>query len=187
LTRRDQQAIKFDERNIIFGRNFLTKLWNIARFVYLNIQGFKIEKIKTPRPKSLADEWILSRLNSTISFTAKQIENFEFGKAERGLYNFVWKEFADVYLEISKFHLKDEKLKKNTQEILLYSLINILKLLHPFVPFVTEKIWLEKFRGSKKLLMVEEWPKIQKKFISKKVEGKIYKIKNQLKELQKQK
>jgi len=187
LTKRDQQAIKFDERNIIAGRNFLTKVWNIARFVHLNTQDFKRKKIKIPIPKTLADKWILSRLHSTIFFVTNQIENFEFGKAEKELYNFVWKEFADIYIEMSKFQLKDKKLKKTTQEILLYVLANILKLLHPFCPFVTEKIWIEKFGNlkKKKFLMIEEWPKFQKKFIDKNVEKKGLEIKNQLRELQK--
>jgi len=189
LTRKDQQAIKFDERNIVSGRNFLTKLWNIARFVHLNTQEIKEKLVKTPTPKTLVDRWILSRLHSTISLVTNQIEDFEFGKAERTLYDFVWKEFADVYLEMSKFQLKDKKLKKQTQEILLYVLANILKLLHPFCPFVTEKIWIEKFGNLKKknLLMIAEWPKAQKKFIKKNIEKNLKKIKNQLKKLQKTK
>jgi valyl-tRNA synthetase len=187
LTRKDQQAIKFDERNIISGRNFLTKLWNIARFVHLNTQDIKEKLIKTPIPKTLADRWILSRLHSTISLVTKQIEDLEFGKAERVLYDFIWKELADVYLEMSKFQLKDEKLKKQTQKILLYLLANILKLLHPFCPFVTEKIWIEKFGDlrRKNLLIITEWPKAQRKFLNKAAEKRIQEIKNHLKRLQK--
>jgi valyl-tRNA synthetase len=187
LTRKDQQAIKFDERNIISGRNFLTKLWNIARFVHLNTQDIKEKLIKTPIPKTLADRWILSRLHSTISLVTKQIEDLEFGKAERVLYDFIWKELADVYLELSKFQLKDEKLKKQTQKILLYLLANILKLLHPFCPFVTEKIWIEKFGDLRKknLLIIAEWPKAQRKFLNKAAEKRIQEIKNHLKRLQK--
>jgi len=183
LTRREQQAIKFDERNILSGRNFLTKLWNIARFIYLNANDVKSKKIMHPKAITLADKWILSRLNTVISFVTSKIEKFEFGKAERELYHFVWKEFADIYLEMSKFQIKEEKLKKNTKEILLYCLATILKLLHPFAPFVTEKIWLENFGNvsRKNLLIIETWPKAKRTFINKQIEKKVGEIKNQLK------
>jgi valyl-tRNA synthetase len=153
----------------------------------LNTQDIKEKLIKTPIPKTLADRWILSRLHSTISLVTKQIEDLEFGKAERVLYDFIWKELADVYLEMSKFQLKDEKLKKQTQKILLYLLANILKLLHPFCPFVTEKIWIEKFGDlrRKNLLIITEWPKAQRKFLNKAAEKRIQEIKNHLKRLQK--
>jgi valyl-tRNA synthetase len=183
LTRREQQAIKFDERNILSGRNFLTKLWNIARFIYLNANDVKNKKIMHPKAITLADKWILSRLNTVISFVTSKIEKFEFGKAERELYHFVWKEFADIYLEMSKFQIKEEKLKKNTKEILLYCLATILKLLHPFAPFVTEKIWLENFGNvsRKNFLIIETWPKAKRTFINKQIEKKVGEIKNQLK------
>jgi valyl-tRNA synthetase len=183
LTRREQQAIKFDERNILSGRNFLTKLWNIARFIYLNANDVKNKKIMHPKAITLADKWILSRLNTVISFVTSKIEKFEFGKAERELYHFVWKEFADIYLEMSKSQIKEEKLKKNTKEILLYCLATILKLLHPFAPFVTEKIWLENFGNvsRKNLLIIETWPKAKRTFINKQIEKKVGEIKNQLK------
>jgi valyl-tRNA synthetase len=190
LTKPDLQAIKFDERNIISARNFLTKLWNVARFIFLNTRDYKLkEKIKTPKPKTLADKWILSRLNSIVLEVTNQIENFEFGKAEKNLYEFVWEEFANLYLEISKFQLNNEKLKKNTQEILLYCLATILKLLHPFAPFLTEKIWLLIFGNNKKekFLIVSDWPKPQKKFINKKIERKTAEIKNELEKLKTQK
>jgi valyl-tRNA synthetase len=190
LTKPDLQAIKFDERNIISARNFLTKLWNVARFIFLNTRNYKLkEKIKTPKPKTLADKWILSRLNSIVLEVTNQIENFKFGKAEKNLYEFIWEEFANLYLEISKFQLNNEKLKKNTQEILLYCLATILKLLHPFAPFLTEKIWLLIFGNNKKekFLIVSDWPKPQKKFIDKKIERKTAEIKNELEKLKTQK
>ncbi len=180
---RDQQAFKFDERTILASRNFINKLWNIARFIKISTKKDSKFKIQNFQLKSLTlfDKWILSRINTIIDSTTKKIKNYQFGEAIRELYDFIWHEFADWYLEISKIQMENIKTKDSTLFILYYSLFNILKLLHPFIPFVTEVIWQQFF--AQKFLMMENWPKINKKFINKKVEEDFKKIKSLIVEI----
>jgi valyl-tRNA synthetase len=183
---REQQAFKFDERTILSARNFVNKLWNISRFVQIKIKDLNFQtsslKAKT-KPITLADKWILSRLNTIIELTTKKIKNYQFGEAIRELYDFVWHEFADWYLEIAKLQILNLKTQKSTALILYNSLLIILKLLHPFTPFVTETVFQEIInqklkRGNKKLLMIADWPRTDKKLINKKAEKDFEKIKN---------
>ena len=186
MTNRDQQAIKFDEQTILACRNFINKLWNIARFIEMNIDNnANLPKTKI-KPITLADEWILSRLNEIIGEVTKNIDNCEFGEAGHKIYDFVWHEFADWYLEIGKIQVAEDatpETKANTLTILKYLLKNILRLIHPFAPFVTETIYqnlkdkinLEK---SENLLMINKWPEIENKFINKKSVADFEKLKN---------
>ncbi|MEK7580245.1 MAG: class I tRNA ligase family protein, partial [Patescibacteria group bacterium] len=186
MTNRDQQAIKFDEQTILACRNFINKLWNIARFIEMNIDNnANLPKTKI-KPITLADEWILSRLNEIIVEVTKNIDNCEFGEAGHKIYDFVWHEFADWYLEIGKTQVAEDatpETKANTLTILKYLLKNILRLIHPFAPFVTETIYqnlkdkinLEK---SENLLMINKWPEIENKFINKKSVADFEKLKN---------
>jgi valyl-tRNA synthetase len=181
-TSRDQQAFKFDERAILASRNFINKLWNISRFIKMSID-------KTPNKfkiLTLADKWILSRLNTIIESITKKIKNYQFGEAIRELYDFVWHEFADWYLEIAKFQILNPKTKNSTALILYNSLLNILKLLHPFIPFVSEAIYQQIANDQQqktKLLMIENWPKANKKLINKKAENDFEKIKKLIVEI----
>jgi valyl-tRNA synthetase len=181
-TSRDQQAFKFDERAILASRNFINKLWNISRFIKMSVE-------KTPNKfkiLTLADKWILSRLNTIIESTTKKIKNYQFGEAIRELYDFVWHEFADWYLEIAKFQISNPKTKNSTALILYNSLLNILKLLHPFIPFVSEAIYqliANDEQQKTKLLMIENWPKANKKLINKKAENDFEKIKELIVEI----
>ena len=138
----------YDEK-IAGYRNFVNKLWNISRFVIQEVGDLKLIKGK-PAVKTLADEWILNRLDKTASEVSKNLDEFQFSLAGETLEQFTWNDFADWYLEIAK-------IEKNKDEILLYVLQNILKMWHPFCPFVTEEIWSH--FNSDKLLMIEEWPK----------------------------
>jgi len=184
-TNRNQQSFKFDERAILAARNFINKLWNIARFGQISfrstsdIRTFRMINIK---PTTLADKWILSRLNLTINSVTKKIKNYQLGEAIRELYNFTWHEFADWYIEVSKLQMADLKLKKNTIYNLQFTILNLLKLLHPFIPFVTETIWDQfnnlAIKQFSNLLIVAEWPKAEKKLINKKAEKDFEKIKN---------
>jgi len=186
MTNRDQQAIKFDEQTILACRNFINKLWNIARFIEMNIDNnANLPKTKI-KPITLADEWILSRLNEIIVEVTKNIDNCEFGEAGHKIYDFVWHEFADWYLEIGKTQMAEDatpEMKANTLTILKYLLKNILCLIHPFAPFVTETIYqnlkdkinLEK---SENLLMINKWPGVENKFINKKSTAEFEKLKN---------
>lgn len=130
-------------------RNFTNKLWNMARFMLLNIDDPKLVD-KAPEPKTLADRWILSRLSEVITDVTSNIEKFNFSYAGELLRDFTWSEIADWYLEIAK-------IEGGKSEMLNYLLNVILKLWHPFMPFVTEEIWQEVYGTG--FVMVSGWPK----------------------------
>jgi len=154
------QDIRFDETKIVAGKKFCNKLWNASRFVLLSI-GEERFNLKKPKPKTPADKKILSELAKVIKNTDKNISKFEFGKALQGIYHFFWHKFCDIYIEESKKQIKNAKTKreiKSTKEVLIYVLANSLKLLHPFVPFITEEIYQKLPISNKKPLIIEKWP-----------------------------
>ena len=155
------QDIRFVEDNIVMGRKFCNKVWNASRFVMLQIPNFKQipNKFQTnSKFQTIADKKILRALDKTINSVNKDLESFRFGPASRKLYDFFWHDFCDVYIERSKL----QKDKKTTQKILLYVLLNSLKLLHPFIPFITEEIYQKlPLKKKKKCLMIENWPQIR--------------------------
>jgi valyl-tRNA synthetase len=145
--------LKMSEEKIEYYRNFANKLWNISRFILLNIDD-QSDGTKVPEPKTLADRWILSRLDSVVESVAVDVEAYNFSRPGETLRDFTWNELADWYLEIAK-------IEGGKSEILSYLLRTILKLWHPFMPFVTEEIWRLAFATSEKdLLLVQEWPVI---------------------------
>ncbi len=164
--------IPLSEDKIKGMKHFANKLWNIFRFVLsnpphppLSLEGRGIKGEGEPQPITDADKAILEKLNALIKSSTEHIENFRLHEAAQAIYHFVWHEFADVYIEASKPQLQDENLRTNTYNLLTYNLLTILKLLHPFMPFITEHLWqLLKTEGliKSELLMVEEWPKIEK-------------------------
>ncbi len=135
------------------SRNFANKLWNASRFVIKSIEGscpaFKFNKHLLP----LEDRWILSRLNTTIDSAVKLMHEFQFGEAQRQIYDFLWSEFCDWYIEIAKIRLKNPQ-TVSPAPVLMHVLDNSLRLLHPFMPFITEEIW-QKLRDK---LEVQSWP-----------------------------
>ncbi|MDF0024320.1 valine--tRNA ligase, partial [Staphylococcus pseudintermedius] len=123
--------------------NFINKIWNAARFSLMNIgDSFKFEDINLSSDLSVADQWILTRLNETIDTVTQLSDKYEFGEVGRVLYNFIWDEFCDWYIEMSKIPMNgDDEVQKNvTRSVLSYALDRIMRLLHPFMPFVTEHI-----------------------------------------------
>lgn len=140
-------------------KHFGNKLWNIARFVMTNVESSDFEF----QAQTEADKVILEKLNSAIATATVHIDEFRLHEAAQEIYQFTWYELADIYLEVSKEQFKDPQLAENTKKILLHNLINVLKLLHPFMPFLTEHIWqlLEerKLLGKGGMLMIAEWPK----------------------------
>ncbi|MBU1895576.1 valine--tRNA ligase [Patescibacteria group bacterium] len=136
------------------ARNLVNKLWNMSRFMLMNIEEPKID-IECPEPKTLADSWTLNSLNTYIRNIHDSLESYQFSVAGEILRSFTWDQLADWYLEIAK-------IEGNKSEILNYILNVILKLWHPFMPFVTEAIWAEIY-GGEKMLMVEKWPESKKK------------------------
>ena len=152
------QDMKFITDNILMGKKFANKIWNASRFVVGQAENRKYE-IKSLKPKGKltpADKKILKALDKTIKSADKNLENFEFGKTAHILYDFFWHDFCDKYIEESK----KQKDKKQTSKILLYTLLNSLILLHPFMPFVTEEIYQGlPIKNKKKSLIIEKWPK----------------------------
>lgn len=134
--------LRFRIERLEGARNFCNKIWNASRFVMMNLDGFEpnnVEPIHT-----LADKWILSRYNQTVAEVTRLMERYDFGEASRVLYEFIWNEYCDWYIEIVKPRLygkEDEASRKTAQYVLWYVLENALKLLHPFMPFITEEIW----------------------------------------------
>jgi valyl-tRNA synthetase len=159
------QDIHFVEDNIAMGRKFCNKIWNASRFVLMQ-EGKSKSKLDGKKPKltkksTPADKKILKALDKTIKSVDKYLENFQFGQAARQLYSFFWHDFCDLYIEKAKktaAHTRQEN--KKTEQILLYVLLSSLKLLHPFIPFVTEEIYQGlPMKNKKKCLIIEDWPK----------------------------
>ena len=138
------QDIRFSYTKMDAAWNFINKIWNASRFVIMNLDDDTQPVLPPQTEWKLADKWIISRLNDTIKDVNYFFDKFEFGETDRALYNFIWNDFCDWYIEMAKEDLNgdDAQAKKNTQQILCYVLDKILRLLHPIMPFVTEKIWL---------------------------------------------
>lgn len=154
------QDSRLYEKKIQGFRNFVTKLWNIARYSIQSDKKFRlVEKMNKRDLRSLADKWIVSKLEDTKQTVANSLENREISLAQARLRKFTWDQLADWYLEI-------HKLEKNSK-VLGYALNELLKLWHPFMPFVTEEIW-GLFSRDKKLLMAVKWPKVERGFKNKK-------------------
>ena len=154
------QDLRFEIEKVESSWNFINKLWNISRFTLMNLGDFNIDDIEIDTEElSLPDKWILAKLNKAINEMDYNYEKFEFGEAARSIYNFSWEDFASWYVEISKLSLNsdDEKSIKRTKSILSYTLLNIMKLLHPFMPFVTEEIY-QKIPHIEESIMISSWP-----------------------------
>ncbi len=153
------QDMRFSYEKMDAAWNFINKIWNAARFVLMNVEGMKASDIDLLGEKSVADRWILTRLNETVAKVTELFDRFEFGEAGRYLYNFIWDDFCDWYIEMSKETLYGENsaLKQSNQSVLVYVLDQSLRLLHPIMPFVTEEIW-EKLPHEGDSLVVADYP-----------------------------
>ena len=140
-------------------RNFANKIWNASRFVMMNLT---IDKCELPEKLELEDKWILSRLNTTVKEMTENMEKYELGVAAQKIYDFIWDDYCDWYIELTKARLQgdDQDAKVRAQQVLLYVLTDFLKLLHPYMPFLTEEIWqaLPHAEGAGDFLMLEHWP-----------------------------
>jgi valyl-tRNA synthetase len=136
--------IKLAEERIAGYRNFANKIWNAARFALMNLEGFDPDSLGFEDLKlAEGDKWVLHRLNGTIRETCRSLEDYRFNEAAMGLYQFTWSEFCDWYVELSKKALygKDVERKATVRYVLWHVLENLLRLLHPIMPFITEEIW----------------------------------------------
>lgn len=144
--------------------NFMNKIWNASRFVTMNMKGVKTKQLGSFRLTG-ADKWILSGLNQTIKEVTKSLEKYELGMAAAKLYDFVWSQFCDWYIELAKSALYGDNADKkaNTVSVLAYVLENILKLMHPFTPFITEQIF-QCLPTTKGTIVLSDWPTYDKKY-----------------------
>ncbi|WP_067926549.1 valine--tRNA ligase [Alicyclobacillus shizuokensis] len=148
----------YDER-VQGSRNFINKVWNAARFVYLNLPPAEGMPEWDPASLTIADRWILTRLAEVVTEVTDHLERYDLGEAGRILYDFTWDEFCDWYIEFTKLSLygQDEAAKAQTRAVLVTVLDTLLRLLHPFIPFVTERIW-ETLPVSGEALIRAPWP-----------------------------
>jgi len=157
----DSPYLPFSENRVRGYRNFVNKIWNASRFVLMNLEDFTLQE-KKPNPElmRLSDKWILNLYFSLIKEVTLDLENFRFSQAAYRLYHFFWKKFCDWYIELVKFRLlnrKEEISRYTAQWTLWYTLKGTLKLLHPFMPFVTEEIY-QRLPGSEESIMISCWP-----------------------------
>ncbi|UFJ39062.1 valine--tRNA ligase [Brevibacillus humidisoli] len=148
------------------NRNFANKIWNASRFALMNLEGFRYEDIDLGGSLSVPDKWILSRLQETIADVTRLIDAFEFGEAGRLLYNFVWDDLCDWYIEMAKLPLygSDQQAKRTTQSVLVTVLDQTLRLLHPFMPYMTEEIW-QALPHKGESITIAAWPNIDERHV----------------------
>ncbi|MCK8607343.1 valine--tRNA ligase [Apilactobacillus ozensis] len=159
------QDVRFSYDKIESAWNFINKIWNASRYVIMNLGDMKTPRLPDKSEWNLADRWILSKLNKTTKQVTEHFDKFNFGEAGRAMYDFIWNDFCDWYIEMSKETLtgEDQKAKDNTRNVLAYVLDKILKLMHPIMPFVTEKIWLSMPHEGKSLV-VAKYPETNSEF-----------------------
>ncbi|MFH1782757.1 MAG: valine--tRNA ligase [Candidatus Omnitrophota bacterium] len=183
------QDVFLSKEKFHIGRNFANKIWNASRFILMNIDEDTRRRMQDTRHKtqvtgidkkdlSLADKWILSSLQKAIKETTKVLGSYRFNEAEAVIYEFFWHEFCDWYIEIVKPILMDTEnpKKANIEKILIYILESSLKLLHPFMPFVTEEIWQN--INKRENIMISSWPKEDKSLMDKKNEDSMALVKD---------
>ncbi len=150
--------LRFDEEKLSSTWNFINKIWNASRFTLMNIEGLKEINLSD---LSKEDKWILTKLQKTIKSVRKYMDKYEFQNVGTVLYDFIWSDFCDSYIEFSKFNME----KESTKSTLLYVLTDILKMLHPFMPFVTEEIYQKLPIKDSESIMISSYPKVDKKLI----------------------
>lgn len=155
------QDVRYMEEKVEASWNFINKIWNASRYALMNVGDVTVHNLDITGDKSLADRWILTRLNQTIARVTDLFDKFEFGEAGRQLYNFVWDDFCDWYIEMSKETLNgtNETAKFTTRSILVHVLDQTIRLLHPFMPFVTEAIF-QTLHGEEASVVVADYPVI---------------------------
>ena len=156
--------MRYDEKRIVASRNFANKLWNATRFVLMNVDENDDIEFKN-LDLSLEDKWILKRLNNVVEEVSKNLDKYEIGLAASRIEDFIWEEFCDWYIEFAKERLNsdDENKKATVKKVLLYVLKDMISLLHPFMPFITEEIY-KQLPNKKDMLIVESWPQVRDDF-----------------------
>ena len=153
--------MRFSDEKVKASRNFANKLWNAARFVLMNLDE-NVKPAHVPSNLSIEDKWIISKLNKLTKEVTDNLEKFELGIAVQKLYDFIWDVYCDWYIEIAKIRLQSGEGADTAKAVLVYVLTNILKLLHPFMPFITEEIY-QALPHDEDILMVSKWPEYDEK------------------------
>jgi valyl-tRNA synthetase len=153
------QDLRFRWEKVEQARNFANKIWNASRFALMNLEGVEAKDIDITVSLGTADRWILHRLNETVRDVTRLIDSYEFGETGRLLYNFIWDDLCDWYIEFAKLSLynTDESAKKATQSVLAYVLDLTQRLIHPFMPYISEEIWQHLPHVGETITMAE-WP-----------------------------
>ncbi|AKG20371.1 valine--tRNA ligase [Calothrix sp. 336/3] len=175
--RMDYDRQKNQSSSVEASRNFANKLWNAARFVMMNLDGQTPQQLGTPVPTELCDQWILSRYHQVIQQSTNYMDNYALGETAKGLYEFIWGDFCDWYIELVKSRLQptaDAASRRVAQQILAHILEGILKLLHPFMPHITEEIWhtlTQQGEDSQQSLALQLYPQVDSSLINSAVES----------------
>ncbi|MBD2501292.1 valine--tRNA ligase [Anabaena azotica] len=168
---------KDESTSVEASRNFANKLWNAARFVMMNLDGQTPQQLGEPKATELSDRWIISRYHQVIQQTTNYIDNYGLGEAAKGIYEFIWGDFCDWYIELVKSRLQkdaDPASRRVAQQTLAYVLEGILKLLHPFMPHITEEIWqtlTQQPTDSTQTLALQPYPQAEANFINSPLEA----------------
>ncbi|MGX7098775.1 valine--tRNA ligase [Globicatella sanguinis] len=158
------QDVRYSEEKLSAAWNFINKIWNASRFALMNVGEMTIEDIKIGEDLTLADRWIMARLQNVIEDVTRLFDKFEFGEAGRVLYHFIWDDFCDWYIEMTKEQLQDDSRDNTTtKSILVHVLDNILKLSHPIMPFVTEEIW-QQIAPAGQSIVVAKYPVVDENY-----------------------
>ena len=167
---------RYSEEKVAASRNFANKIWNAARFIHMNIDG-KDVPCALPETLTLEDQWIVSRFNTVAKEVTENLEKFELGMAVQKLYDFLWDDFCDWYIELAKIRLNsaDEAAAQGARQVLVWTLGSTLKLLHPFMPFVTEEIW-QSLPHEGEALIVAPWPEYEEGHVFPQAEAEMKKV-----------
>src|SRR5690625_4524973 len=152
-------------------------IWYASHFALMNMNDLTYDQIDLSGEKSLADEWILTRLNETIEKVTENTDKYEFGEAGRYLYNFIWDDFCDWYIEMAKIplHGENEADKQRTRSILAYVLDQTMRMLHPYMPFITEEIW-QQLPHEGESITVAKWPEVRQDFHNEKAAAEMKRL-----------
>ena len=160
------QDVRYSDEKLSSAWNFINKIWNASRYVLMNVGELTIDQIEIGDDQTVADKWILSRLQATIEAVTRLFDKFEFGEAGRILYHFIWDDYCDWYIEMTKESLQDESSdNKTTKSILIHVLDQFLRLLHPIMPFVTEEIW-QQLLSEKSSIVIADYPKVNDSYVN---------------------
>ena len=167
------QDVRFSTDKMDAAWNFINKIWNASRYVLMNVGDLTLDNLSIGQDLTLADRWILARLQTTIADVTRLFERFEFGEAGRILYSFIWDDYCDWYIEMTKEQLQDkEAANTTTKSILVFVLDQFLRLLHPIMPFVTEEIW-QQIGGQDKSIVVADYPRLMEAYQDSQVEAQM--------------